>query len=306
MMPDRLEQLRQETEARKKALYESIAGPESGAEDVEGVSGTIPTGEATETLVEASEAQEDDLLEAYNKKATELASKHVEPPKNDQTAELMEMVRALKAELEEVKAKKVVEPVDVVLDADFEEEFPDLAKQMKKAAGMAAAEAKREADALKRELEAIKGQFAAKEQDVEITKHQQVLQASHPDLPEFFTGGKYAAALGAWAMEQPVEFRDAIGNPLKYSPEYVSFVLGQFKAQVLKSAATKSEPKKPASGDVAISVHAKAPKIEPTTGPAPLTAQELASIHKMAEQFKHDPAKLKELRDRISASYGGR
>jgi hypothetical protein len=305
MMPDRLEQLRQKVEADKERLrlqMEAQDNPDGSQKEEVPVDGSS-------VHQEASSDEGEDLLAFYTQKAAAMAQKpsNEAPAANDQLRDAMEMIKAMKAEIEALKATKATapEPVDVELDSDFVEEFPDLAKQVKKAAGIAAAQAKRESDELRKMLEEVNSKIVANERQNVVSNHQKVLESQHPDLAEFYAGGKYAGALGAWAMQKPAEIQDAIRNPAGYSPEYVSFVLSQFKAEVLKTASGKPAPKKPASGDVALSVHSKATKIEPVNGPAPLSAKELADIRILAEKYKHDPAKLNELRERINATYGG-
>lgn len=178
-------------------------------------------------------------------------------------------IEALKAQIEELKASltkpaaPAVPAPELDLDPDFEENYPDVARQMKALAAKIAAQAAAPVQAVTAQLEEQRKREAAELQKAEAARHFATVQAAHPDAGKFFAEDGLCDAIHAWAETKAPVVRDILINPPSRPAEDLIWVLNEFKREA--GLANQQKPKaKPVTGDLAIKTGS------PTT-PAPVT-----------------------------------
>jgi hypothetical protein len=201
-------------------------------------------------------------------------------------------------------------PRAVELDPDDEVDanYPDISRKIK-ATASSLAETLRKENA--EQLRLIDERTKKYEQDGEAGRrevyaqsHFAQLKGIHSDAEDFLSE-KLGPALVEWVKTQPSELQDAIINPLSHTPQYVGYVITQFKN------ATKYTPPaahKPSLGDLATraisTTQVKPPDAEPDVFPPNVTEKDInAQMRNLNNLFKRDPEKLDKVLEELIAKW---
>lgn len=213
--------------------------------------------------------------------------------KNKMIEEMQRKFEALETKLNE--RSRNVSLDDFALDAEFEEEYPEIAKNAKKAAAFATAKALERVQSVEDQFKAILEARKVDESMTALQKHKMEVTKSHPDIDEFVEG-QYAEAFTFWANkpDKPAYFAQVVSNPLAFAPSDVSYVISQFKQEARIGAQKAATAKKPAPGDVAIGTKSKA-KVEVQKEDNTIATMSHAEYLQLLTQNKKNPARMQEI-----------
>lgn len=211
---------------------------------------------------------------------------------------LQEKLESIEKRLEQAPVQKPVND-DSFVSAEFEENYGDIASEIKRVASTLSA---RQRDEMESRLAAIEAH--TKKQEIEqltaqdgayAASHYAQLKALQPDINDFIDPAKKGTQLFDWANKQPTYVRDVVTNPLNYSPIDVSDVLNRFKQE------NNIVTKKPSLGDVMVRANST-PNIPPPQEDEYLSDYELKNFDSLMRANKMDSDKMTELIRRYEAT----
>lgn len=281
----------------------------------------------TQNEVPASEPEPQPVLDVdyWMKKGAEKRNKELESGMHkafeekkalgrelDETKAKLDEIQQLKAELEALKAKTLAPSpaptpsADIAFDPTFEEEYPDVAAQLKKVLSQALPKATAPIQSVMAEIEAIKAKELESRAEAEVKAHFMAVSAQHPDAGKFFTDEALSGAVMAWADTKAPIYADILAQPIKYRPQDVAYVLSEFKKET--GVAKPVVKAKPVTGDIAIKTGTPTTP-STSTNAEYLTDNELANYDKIMsgilrirnEEEKHQ--KLAELERKMTATF---
>jgi hypothetical protein len=210
--------------------------------------------------------------------------------------------------LKQLADNKTRKSVELDPDDEVDSNYPDIARKIRATTSELEERIRREQDERIRKIEERNRQFEQASEEsqkaVYAQSHFAQLKAIHPDAEDFISD-KLGPALVEWAKTQPEELMDAILNPLAHTPQYVGYVITQFKNV---TRYTPPSAKKPSLGDLATrvtsSTQVKQPDSDPDVFPKEFTEKNLdLEMRKINNLYKTQPAVMNKAIDDLIAKY---
>ena len=225
----------------------------------------------------------------------------------DSQAKYEERLARMEALLEKAVAQKSA-PVDFEPEDEFDTEYADVSRKIKQVTRLSEERIKADYEAKIRAIEErsrkSEAQMEEESRRAYSDSHFAQVKAIHSDAEDFFSDDKLGPALVEWAKTQPNELYEAITNPLGHTPQYVAYVISQFKNVTRYTA---PQAKKPSLGDIAtkagIATQPRMPEVEAGIFKDSYTGKEFDADLLYLNNHYNDPVERNKKMDELENKY---